>query len=70
MVWQLSTQDEKALFSFCLSRILHCGPVLLQNFAGIDAKGKVRTLLEWVDELLSKIADGLDGVEWILLTLL
>ena len=32
--------------------------------------GKVRTLLEWVDELLSKIVDGLDGVEWILLTLL
>ena len=32
--------------------------------------GKVRMLLEWVDELLSKIVDGLDGAEWILLTLL
>ena len=25
---------------------------------------KVRTLLEWIDELLSKKWDGVDGVEW------
>ena len=80
MVWQLSTQVEKALCQNPSSSALKIiFPLFISNFtlsASIaaelcrdKAKGKVRTLLEWADELWSKKTVRI-RVEWIPLGLL